>query len=244
MSKAKFTFSNGKVELENSNEAGKYLQQNYFPDLQIEDIFSRSQPNARTASGENPFTEDQLEFISEIDQAMSNLTSAEEFYELVEDFRNKVISNSGMSNEQKFEILALVEYSNSLHEFLINGGLTEIKELLPENTSYTGRVEDDGNNRNSNKPKPKYLLTAAPTEEGGGCSVNWRNVWAGAVVGLALGAYQGATAAGVAGTVVFPVVGTVTGAVSGGVVGGAFGYITGAATSVATELLTSCGRQN
>lgn len=144
-----------------------------------------------------------------------------------------------MSNEEKFEILALVEYSNSLHEFLINGGLTEINELLPENTSYTRRVE--GGDGNSKTPKPKYLLTAAPTG-GGGCAVDFRNVWAGAVIGLGIGAYQSATAAAIAGTVVFPIVGTVTGAVSAGVVGGAIGFIAGAATSAAAELLTSCGR--
>ncbi|AGA80183.1 hypothetical protein [Echinicola vietnamensis] len=76
-------------------------------------------------------------------------------------------------------------------------------------------------------------------EGGGGCSVNWRNVWAGAVVGLVTGATTGAYTEPTAGTVTFPVVGAVTGGVSGGVVGGAIGFVTGGVSATAAELLTT-----
>lgn len=94
-------------------------------------------------------------------------------------------------------------------------------------------------------------VTYCPAEErctvlqdagGGGCSVNWRNVWASAVVGFfsvgASTAYVGATV----GTVTVPRIGTVTGGVAGFFAEGAVGFVSGATTTIVAGLITSCGR--
>ena len=73
-----------------------------------------------------------------------------------------------------------------------------------------------------------------------GCTVNWRSVWAGAVIGAAVGAVGGIKAGLAGGTVVLPGIGSATGAVGGGVLGGAGGFIGATVTGVAAELLTSC----
>jgi len=77
----------------------------------------------------------------------------------------------------------------------------------------------------------------------GGCSVNWRSVWAGAVVGGTSGAIAGAYLGASGGTVVFPGLGTASGAVGCGVFGFALGFISGVTEGVASELLTSCFRK-
>jgi len=75
-----------------------------------------------------------------------------------------------------------------------------------------------------------------------GCSVNWRNVWAGAVIGLVANGTRGAVIGCAGGTVALPVFGTAGGCIGGAVFGGTAGFVTGTLTTVAAELLTSCGR--
>ncbi len=76
----------------------------------------------------------------------------------------------------------------------------------------------------------------------GGCTVNWRNVWAGAVISGTVGAVGGLKIGLAGGTVILPGIGSATGAVGGAVLAGANGFIGGTLVGVAGELLTSCFR--
>lgn len=233
------TVKNGNVELENPETTGLFLKENYFPRFSYDTRINLSS-NASVNSEKSPFSNEQLKFLSHMDEAMMNVQSAEDLYEQIRSFRDIAIHHAHMTNEQKLEMLAIVEYAYSLHEFLINGGLSEIEKLIPENSSANLRVQNE--HENGNGSKGQYLLKAAPEDDGGGCAVSWRDVWAGAVVGAGVGAVSGGYTGATAGTVAFPIIGTVTGGVSGAVVGGAFGFVSGALTTVAAGLITTCGR--
>ncbi len=231
------TVKNGNVEIEKPETIGLFLKENYFPTFS-HDTRIKFSSNTSINSEDSPFSSEQLKFLSDMDAAMMSVQSAEDLYEQIRSFREVAIHHAHMTNDQKLEMLAIVEYSYSLHEFLIMGGLSKIENLIPENSSSNFRFNsghEDGN-------KGQYLLKAAPEDDGGGCSVSWRDVWAGAVVGAGVGAVSGGYTGATAGTVAFPIVGTVTGGVSGAVVGGAFGFVSGALTTVAAGLITTCGR--
>jgi len=237
----KLSENKGNVELNNPDIITNYLTENYFPELSGRINFTPT-TNARTSADDEHFTDAQLLFISDMDKAMANIRSAQNLQTVIDQFRSRAINNLSMSDEQKIEMLAIVEYSNSLHDYLVNGGVSEFIEILPESNGSisNGRVENGDEYEIFNC----QVTEDNPSCSGGssGCSVNWRSVWGSAVVGLAYGATTGAIAGGTAGTVVFPVVGTVTGAVSAGVVGGAIGFIEGAALGVVGNLLLTCGR--
>lgn len=118
----------------------------------------------------------------------------------------------------KIKLLLLSTSVEALAEFMQEGGEASIRQTLSQ------LIDTKGN----------------PNARIAGCSVNWGNVWASAVLGglgaAASGCYAGATA----GTVTFPVVGTVTGCVSAGMVGLAGGFASGAAYGVASALLRTC----
>ncbi|MBC6427132.1 MAG: hypothetical protein GDA51_11870 [Ekhidna sp.] len=239
---AKFEVNKGQLKLTNSDITGNYLQENYFPELKTLELSSNFQFNARSAEDEDYFSEDQQSFISDLDYAMNNVESVEEFYSSIEEYRNRAISDPVLSDNQKFEMLAVVESSYALHEYLIAGGISEIKEVLPEfnlSNDRSARV---------NQERPKYEVLKCDDKEnadclkGSGCSVNWRSVWGSAVIGFFANGTRGAIAGCAGGTVVLPLIGTAGGCVGGAVFGAAGGYVVGALTGIATELLTSCGR--
>ncbi|MFZ6010060.1 MAG: hypothetical protein ACOYXT_06890 [Bacteroidota bacterium] len=87
------------------------------------------------------------------------------------------------------------------------------------------------------------IIETGVTGETLNCRVNWRSVWAGAVVGGVATGIHGVVIGATGGTVALPGFGTATGAVGGGVFGFAKGFIGGAASSIAAELLTSCFSQ-
>lgn len=75
-----------------------------------------------------------------------------------------------------------------------------------------------------------------------GCSIDWRGVWAGAVVGYFVGGIGGAIVGCAGGTVVLPFIGTVTGCIGGAVFGSTSGFVSGALTGIAANLITTCFR--
>ncbi len=228
--------SSSKARIINNEVISGYLTENYFNGLSIDISESLNhQTNARAQLESGHFSEAQIKFISEMESAMMDIESAEDLNDLIVRFRNKATGNDLMTDEQKLEMLAMVEYTHAMHEYLINGGLDEIADRI-ENF-------DEGSGAGSRVYAQRQIDYKCNGSCGAkGCSVNWRNVWGSAVVGLTVGAVGGAKVGCAGGTVVLPVAGTATGCVGGAVFGGAGGFIGGALTGVATELLTSCGR--
>jgi hypothetical protein len=135
-------------------------------------------------------------------------------------FQLKVTNSSLITDDEKLELLALSSATIAFSDFANNGGVELIRNALADelgvnDTNPNGRIR--------------------------GCSVNWRSVWAGAVIGAGVGAVYGAKA-GCAGGMVAGPIGAASGCVGGGVMGGASGFVSGAVTGVASELLTSCFR--
>ncbi|SNT05897.1 hypothetical protein SAMN05421640_2203 [Ekhidna lutea] len=243
-SNANFSFDisqNKEIRINNPEIVSDHLRTNYFKNLPSEfEIDLEANFNSRIADS-GYFSQKQLEFIETMGILMGEVRSSIELQEAIDELRIKLANSKGMTDEEKYEMIALVEYTNSLHQNLINGGLGQIANNILN--TENGRILDAPDLDFTNHC-PDDVNQPCDTGEGGssGCSVNWRDVWAGAVVGLTVGATQGAYVGATAGTVTFPVIGTVTGGVSGGVVGGAIGFVSGAATSVAAGLITSCGR--
>ena len=224
---------NQEVQLSNFELTGNFLKQNYYPDFPDLDFSSR--PNHRgREDNESHFNDTQLQFVEDMDVAMKTITSAEELYTLIEDFRDKAIQENTLTDEQKIEMLALVEFSYSLHEYLIHGGLEKINEILPKNVA--------GNQRGRGGKGAQHAKMKYDENGGGGCSVNWRNVWGSAVVSLGVNAVRGGVIGATTGTFTVPGVMTVAGGVGGAVLGGAAGFVGGALAGIATEFLLSCGR--
>jgi hypothetical protein len=135
-------------------------------------------------------------------------------------FQDKVVA-SPLRTEDKLVLLSVSSSMIALTEFIEEGGDKQINNILQELYNTQGSKSFARNK---------------------GCGVNWKSVWAGAIIGGAVGAAGGCYAGATAGTVTVPVVGTVTGCVSAGVVGGAGGFLSGALEGIASELLTSCFR--
>ncbi len=243
VSNAKFGINQGNLEFSNSDIIGKYLQENYFPELVPLEFSFDSQPNARSSENENHFMA-QDSFINDLDHTMNNLTSEEEFYSSIEEYRNEVVNHTDMSDEQKIEMLAIVEYSYALHEYLINDGVSKINGVLSEidNSNTNGRISGGGEGEGGGVYYCPVTETCnVDSGEGGGCSVNWRNVWAGAVAsGVITGGLGLKT--GCAGGVVAGPIGVASGCVGGAVMGFASGFMWGAIGGIAANLITSCGR--
>lgn len=125
------------------------------------------------------------------------------------------ILNSGLPNDRKIVLLGVIETGNEFAKGFFNGSWRNI---------YT-----DINN---------VVVSGS-----GGCSIEWRGVWASAVVGGVSNGVRGAIAGAGGGTVAFPGLGTATGAIAGGVFGFATGFIGSAVGGVAANLLTTCFRK-
>ena len=80
ISNAKFEMNENQLEFSNSDIIGNYLKENYFPELEPLELSTNSQSNARISEEDSHFTEEQQSFISDLDETMNNISSAEEFY--------------------------------------------------------------------------------------------------------------------------------------------------------------------
>lgn len=165
------------------------------------------------------YSEEQLALVQPFVNDLLNEENINEAKSKAISFQHSVI-NSTLTDDEKLQLLSVSTGVISFAEFVENGGIEEVQNILSEELGTEG------------SPNGRVM----------GCSVDMRDVWAGAVVGAGVGAVSGGYTGATAGTVAFPIVGTVTGAVSGAVVGGAFGFVSGALTSVAASLITSCGR--
>ena len=243
---------NGNLEIANSDLTTEYLRKNYFPNFPEKFKLNLSyDPKARTAQSEY-FTNEQAIFIEAMEILMGEVRSSEELKVTLEELRIELHANEQMTDEQKLEMLALVEVTNSLHENLIAGGLDQIASVVIDSRTSTGRyggvnsvAELSFNACGGNQDDSQDCGGGGDSSDNTnsrGCSVNWRNVWAGAVASGAIGAGIGLKAGCAGGTIVVPLLGTLAGC-TGGLIGGlATGYVTGAAGSILAELITSCGR--
>ncbi len=136
------------------------------------------------------------------------------------DFQSKVALQA-FTDDEKLELFSLGSAAIAFSDFIANGGTDIIYKALVDELNNTSNTSPNGRVK--------------------GCSVNWRSVWAGAVIGFVVGGVGGAKV-GCAGGMVAGPIGAASGCVGGAVMGGASGFIGGAATSVAGELLTSCFR--
>jgi hypothetical protein len=142
-----------------------------------------------------------------------NLPNRADLSAVIPTYRNWIISTSSMTEDQKIEILGVVEGLAVLSDYFSRYGTGAV---YYQESSPGGRVSSD-------------------------CQVNWRNVWIGGVVNGARGAIAGAYAGATTGTFTVPVLGTATGAVGGAVFGFASGFVVGSVTAIAVDLLRSCG---
>ena len=226
--------SSSKARIINNEVISDYLTENYFNGLSIDISESLNhQTNARTQLESGHFSEAQIKFISEMESAMMDVESAEDLNDLIVRFRNKATGNDLMTDEQKLEMLAMVEYTHAMHEYLINGGLDEIADRI-ENF-------DEGSGAGSRVYAQRQIDYKCNGSCGAkGCSVNWRNVWQDAVVGFVVGGTSGVYVGATGGTVVLGPLGTVTGAVGVGVVGAAGGFVGGALQEIGGQLFFNC----
>ncbi|MFN7261987.1 MAG: glycine zipper family protein [Cyclobacteriaceae bacterium] len=220
---------------------GNYVTGTYFPTLPK--INFKSGWKTFEIAAKPFFSEAQLKFLQSLDSGMKGVAKQEDFYILIKEFRTKAIFEWGLSYGEKIQMIALVEQTYVLHELLRQGAFRSLANRLRFSNGLRTNNLDCPNNQN-NCPLPISYCEQDPKECGGngGCAIDWRGVWGGAVLGFAYGATTSAVAGATAGTVVFPVVGTVTGAVSAGVVGGAIGFVEGAVAGIAGSLLLTCFR--
>jgi hypothetical protein len=183
----------------------------------VKNLTVNTQQSVSMLDFNQPYNENQKQLVKPFLNkllATDDLTQAKN---LSIDFQNKVISSS-LVREDKIILLSLSASIQALAEFITEGGDEPIREMLKQIRSAESN----------------------PIARVEGCSVNWGDVWMGAVLGglgaAASGCYAGATA----GTVTFPLVGTVTGCVGAGMVGLAGGFASGAVYGVASGLLRTC----
>jgi hypothetical protein len=163
------------------------------------------------------YDESQLQLVQPF---LDELLTTDDFVKarnLASNFQSKVIA-SKLVRDEKIKLLSLSASVQALSEFIEEGGDDSIRQTLSQLKDTNG----------------------IPNARVAGCSVNWGDVWMGAVVGGAVGAVGGCYAGATAGTVTFPGVGTVTGCVSAGVIGGAGGFASGAAQGIVSGLLRTC----
>lgn len=135
---------------------------------------------------------------------------------LASNFQSKVIA-SKLVRDEKIKLLSLSASVQALSEFIEEGGDDSIRQTLSQLRNTKGN----------------------PNARVAGCSVNWGDVWAGAVTSGVIGGYFGAKA-GCAGGMVAGPIGAASGCVGGGVMGFASGFTYGAVGGVAASLLRSC----
>jgi hypothetical protein len=195
------------------------LSSNYSTKNLTSGSIANARQSISTVSLNQLYDESQLKLIQPF---LDELLVAEDFTKaknLASNFQSKVIA-SALVREEKIKLLSLSASVQALSEFIEEGGDDSIRQTLSQ--------------LNDTKGNPNARVA--------GCEVNWRSVWAGAVVGFVSGAVGGCYAGATAGTVAVPFVGTVTGCVSAGMASGAVGFAGGAVSGIASELLTSCFR--
>lgn len=218
--------------------SGEYLAQNYYKDFKIsnatllyqEGVVLANINNARTsgdaavaAINDIPtLNDEQKSLMNSLVSEVSALSDINGTISLIASYNEKVVASPTLNEEQKVQLLAFSALSASFVKFMNEGGVEDIYSLMAKELG----VSDTGTNARVYS----------------GCTVNWRSVWAGAVIGGAVGAIGGAKAGLAGGTIALPGIGSATGAVGGAVLGGAGGFLGGTVTGVATELLTSCFR--
>jgi hypothetical protein len=230
----------GKLEREKILvSTSEYLIENYYKNFKAAEAKSFYQrpsasediKNARTTedaaisaiNGATIFNDEQKELMGALVSGMSDLADISGANGVIAAFNEKVATSGTLSEEEKVQLLAFSSLSSSFATFMNNGGAAAVYSSM---AAELGVPDTDSNN----------------ARVSAGCTVNWRSVWAGAVIGFGIGAVSGGKVGLAGGTVVLPGVGSATGAVGGAVLGGASGFVGGTVTGVAAELLTSCFR--
>jgi hypothetical protein len=205
LASSSLNFLNGKYFYGTNFEFWKITEN--FETINLLEIFKENANGRTKAEDFNTFTWEQLELALPFIDNLYSINSLSEVNSISYDFTMQV-ANSTLSEQEKWGLFSLSSSAVNVAYFIDNGGTQVIYQELvqslgdPNDPSFGGRVK--------------------------GCSVDWRGVWAGAVVGLAGGAASGAYVGCTGGTVVFPGLGTATGCVGGAVLGGATGFIGGA----------------
>ncbi len=158
-------------------------------------------------------------YIKALSRDIAGLENYVDGFEIVNAFRNQITHSKELEENDKLFLLEFASGTNALLEFMENDGAIAVQRSLQE-----------------------MLGNSVPIGRTLGCNVNWRSVWAGAVVGFTVGVVVGGITGATAGTFTVPVLGTAVGGVGGAVFGGAWGFASGAVTSLAGNFLTSCGR--
>jgi len=222
------------IEVENISKATKNHIAGYFnidPELNQRPFYP-APPLSSKFSGGNAiqtldsvidtskiFNNIQKMYIKALSKDMADLNNYVDGFAIVTAFRNQITDSKELEENDKILLLEFASGTNALLEFMENDGAIAIQRSLQEMFGNT-----------------------APMGKSMGCSVDWRDVWVGAVFGLVTGATYGAYIGGTVGTVTVPILGTAVGAVGGAVFSGAVGFVSGAIGGVATSLFTSCTR--
>ena len=165
------------------------------------------------------FNDIQKMYIKALSKEIAVAESYGDGFELVSSFRSQVVHSRELSDDDKVLLLELAAGTKTLLAFIEDGGTKEMQ------SSLLG-----------------VLNIATPFGKTMECSVDWRDVWVGAVFGLVTGATYGTYIGATAGTVTVPILGTAVGAVGGAVFSGAVGFVSGTIGGIATSLFTSCTR--
>ena len=167
------------------------------------------------------FNDIQKTYIKKFSNDILAVQEYSEGFELVTVFNQKITNTKELTDTEKLILLQFASGTNSLLNFMNNDGVDKMQESV---TAIIG----------------SYI----PYGRALSCSVDWRDVWSGAVIGLVSGAVYGGYLGATVGTVTVPVLGTAVGAVGGAVFSGAVGFTSGAVSGIASSLLTSCFRNN
>ncbi len=225
-----------RIEVENISKAAEEHIAGYFKDVSEFNRrpFYPAPPFSSRFSDENfmqtmdnvidttrIFNDVQKMYIKALSRDIAGLENYVDGFEIVNAFRNQINHSKELEEHDKILLLEFASGTNALLEFMDNDGAIAVQRSLQE-----------------------MLGSSIPIGRIMGCSVNWRSVWAGAVVGFVGGAVRGAFVGAITGTFTVPILGTAIGGVGGAVFGGAVGFAGGAVTSVAANLLTTCFRPN
>ncbi len=165
------------------------------------------------------FNSIQKMYIKTLSRDIASLDNYVDGFSMVTAFRNQITHSKELEENDKILLLEFASGANALLEFMENDGALAVQRSLQEmlgNSVSIGRTL--------------------------GCSVEWRSVWAGAVVGLAAGVVYGGIIGATTGTFTVPILGTAVGGVGGAVFAGAWGFTSGAVYGITSNLLTSCFR--
>jgi hypothetical protein len=165
------------------------------------------------------YSAEQMDYIEQFIAQVYQSDDMANFQAAIDSF-NSAVEKSALTDDEKIMLYGFSASNQSLITFYTDGGIDavshDINQQLGLDPTSEGRVED--------------------------CEVNFRGVWAGAVVTGVVGGVKGGVIGATTGTFTVPVLGTAVGAVGGAVFGFTAGFVTGALGAVATGLLLTCGR--